>query len=156
MPSAFPMLTCTLNLTLSAAVVIDLNTVWLQHWGATAGTLQSAVADGDTTLTLQRVPDLAVGAAILVDNEPMTVSGVAGSTLTVARYATAFPFLAALPTPPTSAHAAGASVYVLNFATPWEMIANLALRPWTQQMVNGLGAASATFGTFVSGSLSAA
>jgi hypothetical protein len=97
---------------------------------------------------------LAVGGPLLIDNEPLLVTEIAGTALTVERFATAYPFMLILPAQPTTAHAAGAPVYLLAYIDPWEMIAACALRPWTQTGVNGLGGNSATFGTYASGSLS--
>jgi hypothetical protein len=151
------LITAQLNIALPALVVMDLNTIWLQHYNATPiETLAQPCAATDTTLVLTAAapPELAPG-PILVDNEPMLISAIDATRtiLTVSRAATSYPFLSALPSPPSTTHAAGASIRTLNYPDPWAMIADLALRPWTVAQVNNLGATSYTFGAQVTGTL---
>lgn len=153
--SPFPLVTATIVVQLPPAIVQDINTHWLSEASGPVGFLAAAVAAGDTTITLAAAPSgLSVGQTILCDTEPMSVTAINGAVLTVSRAATAFPFTLALPVQPTTTHASGAAVYVLQWPDPWTTIAQEGLRPWTQQVVNGLGPKSATYGAMASGSLS--
>lgn len=155
---------CNLAVTLSASVVMDLNTVWLSAYSGPIGLLAADVGAADPTMTLAIAPAeappglnvqqaLQVGSTILVGNEPVLVTAMAGAVLTATRYAAAFPFLELLPVQPTTTHAAGKPVYLLTYHDPWFMISINALLPYAQQMVIGLGGNSATFGSSVTGNL---
>src|ERR1039457_5942728 len=120
-PGVFPMITCTLSVTLSAPLVVDLNTIWLRGFSGQVALLAADVSPTDTTLTLQAaimapLPGATmqqaamVGSTIKIGNCPMVITAIAGTTLTVSRWATAFPFLSLLPTQPTMTHAAGAPI----------------------------------------------
>ena len=162
----FPQVTVNLAITLSPAVIQDIHTHWLSRASGQAGTLAADVADADTTLTLSvgassplligNSGAITPGATILVGNDPLQVVSIDGSTLTVKRYPAAFPFMALSPVLPTTTHKAGDAVLVLANPDPWTLIANEALRPWAQQVVLGLGAQSATFGSAATGSLTVA
>lgn len=165
MPS-LSMVTAQISISLSAAVIQDINTHWLVQASGPVGFLGQAVADADTTITLAVAPAFApltlaqqalgvpVVTALLIDNEPMIMTAQNGAVLTVTRAASAFPFMALLPSPAKATHAVGASVMVLLYPDPWTMIAQEALRPWAQQVAQGLGSNSATFGAIASGSMS--
>jgi hypothetical protein len=58
-----------------------------------------------------------------------------------------------LAVPPQATHANGAPIYLLQFADPWTMIADLFLRPGVQNAIMGMGGNSATFGTLASGTI---
>jgi len=164
----FPTVTVNLAITLSPAVIQDIHSHWLSRNSGVAGTLAADVADADTSITIGAGSSpgllmasvspgaLVAGVALLVGNDPMQVVSVAGSALTVKRYPAAFPFMALSPVVPTTAHKAGDAVLVLANPDPWTLIANEALRPWAQQVVLGLGAQSATFGSAATGSMTVA
>jgi hypothetical protein len=151
---------CTLTLDLPVALAADIHAYWLRQVAGSPGVLAAALADTDATLTIT-APDstvnfltagakLAVGQTILIDEEFMIIAAIDGDAVTVGRSTTAFPSVLA---PAVGAHAAGASVYLLAYSDPYVMIADRALRPWTQEIVKLLGNESATFGAKTSGSL---
>ena len=151
-PSSFPTVTANLSIVLSVPVATDLNTQWLAQRQGSPGTLANAMVATDTSLTLApstslNAPIVAVGSSLLVDQEPMKVTAINGAQYTLTR--TQVTPLVAAP----SAHAAGATVFLLSYPDPWSMIADQALRPYAQQVVIGLGANSAIFGSQASGSL---
>ena len=151
-PSSFPTVTANLAVVLSVPVAMDINTQWLAQKQGSPGSLASAMAATDTSLTLTpsnqpNAPIITVGSMLLVDQEPMKVTAINGDQYTLTR--TQITPLVAAP----SAHASGATVYLLSYPDPWSMIADQALRPYAQQVVIGLGANSATFGAQASGSL---
>jgi len=156
--------TCNLAVTLSASVVIDLNSVWLMSYSGPVGFLTADVGSSDTTVTLNVAPvepepgltvqqALQVGSSILIGNEPVVVTAIAGAVVTVSRYAAAFPFLQMLPSQPATTHSTGDSVYLLTYHDPWFMLSINALLPYAQKVVIGLGGNSATFGSSVVGAL---
>ena len=153
-----PVVTATINITLSPAVIQDINTHWLSQTNAQLGSLQTAMAAGDPSFTLagssNSTAQFGVGSTLLIDNEPVQVTAINGNTYTVSRYLTAFPFMADLLTQPATAHAAGTPVMLIQWPDPWTLIAQEALRPWAQQVTINLGAKSATFGAVASGSMS--
>ena len=151
-PSSFPTVTANLSVVLSIPVAMDINTQWLAQKQGSPRTLANAMAATDTSLTLApstslNAPIVAVGSSLLVDQEPMKVTAINGAQYTLTR--TQVTPLVAAP----SAHAAGATVFLLSYPDPWSMIADQALRPYAQQVVIGLGANSAIFGSQASGSL---
>ena len=146
----------TILIDMPFALSQDVNTLWLRAQSGQIGSLASAAAEADTTLTL-RAPLTAnlVGVSLLIDNEPISVTAQSadGSSLTISRYAAAFPYMAMLPTPPITAHVAGAPIYQLTYATPWVYMTERYFRPGVQSDVISLGSASKSFGTSASGSL---
>jgi hypothetical protein len=159
--------TCNLAVTLSAAVVIDLNSVWLMTYSGPTAFLAADMGSSDTTITLTVAPvepqpgltvqqALQVGSSLLIGEEPVIVTAIAGAALTVTRYATAFPFILMLPTQPTTTHSTGESVWLLTYHDPWYMLSINALLPYAQKVVIGLGGNSATFGSSVVGTMTGA
>jgi hypothetical protein len=157
--SSSPFVPQTVNasftLTLAASVAADIQTHWLQQRAGSPGSLAGVMAAADTSFVFSpgSAPGsgfgfvgLAVGQTIAVDGEAMTVEAIDGETVTVARNVAPL-------SPPAADHAAGASIFLLKYPSPWLLIADEALRPWAQQTVTGLGAQSATFGARASGSL---
>jgi hypothetical protein len=150
-----PTFTAHFNIELAASVTADINTHWMQQRVGSPGLLANAVAPTDMiiNLTLQSAGGLGFvaltpGQTIVVDSEPMTVTAVDNGAITVVR--SVGPMGAGTPPP---SHAQDTPVYLLRYPDPWVLIADEALRPWAQQVVTGLGAASATFGARATGSL---
>lgn len=145
--------TADILLTLSASVSADIQKHWISQRIGSPATLSGDVGATDTDLAVSSagalgvgLNSIAAGQTVVIDGEAMKVEAIEGQTVTVARNVAPL-------APPASGHAAGAPLYVLKYADPWQMIADEALRPWAQQIVNSLGSQSATFGAAASGSL---
>lgn len=137
---------------LPVSVAVDIQTYWLSMRLASPGSLNAPMSADATTFTYLPAAGglgsvtLAEGNSVLIDDEVMSVTGVSSGNITVKRNTA--PLSEA-----TQAHDSGAAVYLLAYPDPWGLIADLALRPWAQQVVMGLGARSTTFGAKGSGSL---
>jgi hypothetical protein len=147
--------TVTITMTgVSPAVISDINTAWLLQKGPQIG-ITSAPLDGvatSVTVTVNQAtlsaaqPMPAVGATVLLGSEPMPVTAVSGLVLTLTRGA--FPPLNVL-----TAHPAGETISVLAYTSPWTFL-TVPIRQWAIGLAQGLGAASAAFGTTVTGTVS--
>ena len=155
--AALPAQTATVNLTVtvSAAVLTDINTHWLDQTSGSLGTLAAPIALTDTTVTLSSALPVPVGSAILVGSEPMTVQSVAGAVLTVTRGQSQMTPTGAtqFPTAAPATHDSGAEVFYLKYTTPWAMLSQEALLDWAQSIAKQLGARSATFANSANGSV---
>ena len=157
-PPSAPVTTvrATILLDLPFALSQDINTLWLRKTAGQVATLAAEVGATDTSFTLRAPPAQSlVDLTVLLDNEPcqVTAQSADGSTLTVLRFAAAFPYMTMLPSEPTTTHAAGSPILQVLYPTPWVYISESYLRPAVQSDVISLGAASKTFGTAASGSL---
>lgn len=147
--------TVTITMTgVSPAVLTDINTVWLQQKGPQIG-ITSAPLDAvstSVTVTVNQAtlsaaqPMPAVGSTVLIGSEPMPVTAVSGLVLTLSRGT--FPPLNVLST-----HLTGETIAVLVYSSPWVFL-TVPIRQWAIGLAQGLGAASATFGTTVTGAVS--
>lgn len=126
--------------------------------------LQSIVssASGFRPPVSNMAPTLSVGSCFVIDQEPMTITAISGPdgsgnyTLTVSRgpNQTTPSGTTNLPLAVTMAHAAGAVIYPLKYATPWEMVRVECLVPYAQQIVNWMGINSANLSSSINGSVS--
>lgn len=146
----------TLQTSFQLSVLQDILTHYTDQVDYKAGTT-GAVQAADTSFTItagqlgagQTLPG--VGSAIFVDSEAMVVTAVTPGTgsevVTVTR--------AAFPNFTAAGHASGSFVYLLHYASPWEMVAQEALRSWVKGVVSSLASQnrSATFSSTTSGSV---
>jgi hypothetical protein len=146
----------TINVTISGvspSIVADLNTHWLDQI-ALAGNVVGAIDGTSSTVTITISQSLlsaqaampTVGQTVLIGQEPMSCTAAAGGSYTLQR--------AVFPLTVLTAHAAGATISILRYASPWDMLSAEALRPWLQGVITQLGTRSATLGATVSGSIS--
>lgn len=145
--------TVNLSVPMQASVVADIH----QHYiSLVAGTLGATSANMDATstsitITLDQskltaaAPVYAVGNAVLLEAEPMTLTAIDGLRLTFAR--------GGFPNVALSTHASGSTVSLLKYASPWAMLMDEALRPWTLAVIQALGPRSATLASGITGSL---
>lgn len=147
--------TVNLAITVSAQVLTDINTHWLDQTSGSLGTLAAPVSLTDTTVTLSSAQPVVPGSAILVGREPMTVQSVAGAMLTVTRgEAQTTPTGATqFPTTVPATHDTGNEVFYLKYTSPWAMLSQEALLDWAQNITKQLGARSATFANSANGSV---
>ena len=107
-------------------------------------------------------PILAVGSCFVIDQEPMTITAISGPdgsgnyALTVSRGPTQVTpnGNTDLPLAVTAAHASGAQLYPLKYATPWEMVRIECLAPYALQIVNWMGLNSANLTSSINGTVS--
>jgi hypothetical protein len=139
-----------INILLPPIVIADLATYWTSLIAGVAGTTQSALDGVMTSVTVVPSgsgPNISPGNGILIDQEPMMVTAVAGNVLTVTRSQG----VAILP--PPVAHLAGANISVLSYPDLYAMVVRLAVRPWIGNIVQGLGQNSQTYSAASTGSL---
>lgn len=137
----------------SPAVIADIRTHWLDQTGASAGTIGAAIDASTTSVTvaisqasLSAAQPLPVaGQSVLIDGEPMVTASVSGTNVTFTR--------GTLPMATLQAHAAGASISILKYSDPWQMLVTEAIRPWVQGVISSLGARSMALGASVTGTV---
>jgi hypothetical protein len=155
----------TINTTSDILVLIDVDTYWKrQITNSSAGSLVDPI-DATTTelhLSLGSYTDVQPGQAILLGNEEMIVQTavnphdeVSYSTVTVTRgpNQTTPHGPVEFPRATPGAHAAGAIVKVLAYASPYELMVEKYLRPGMHSIVQELGPASACLGAVTTGSV---
>jgi hypothetical protein len=137
----------------SPGVIADIHTHWLDQVSPQTGVIVEAMdaTPGPVTVTISQAtltassPMPRVGQTLLFAGEVAPIVAVSGLSITIAR--------GAVTNSGIAAHSAGAAVYVLRHASPWEMVATEALRPWMQSVIQQLGARSVTLGGIASGSV---
>ena len=130
------MATLTVTMTTEPGMIQDVFTYWLQKTTTSVpiATLSQAMTAQDTTAAFSGAPNLVVGNTIVIDNEPMAVTGV--NPLVLSRGA--FP----LTTPTT--HAVGAGVFLLMNPSPFSLFIQEALAPWVRSIVSQIAALGAS------------
>lgn len=147
--------TVTLSVKMAATVAADFHQRWL---GKTAGTLgkTSAAIDAtstsiqvtiDTTGLSQQGPAFKVGDEVAIGAEPCSVTAAASQSFTCTR--------AEYALSPMVTHSSGDIIVLLKYASPWVMVDEEALRPYAIQTTTELGKDSATFGSQISGTITA-
>jgi hypothetical protein len=148
-------MTITLSISdVSPAIIVDLHTRWLDHVGPLCATTVDPI-DGVTAavkvalsqakLTSAQVLP-AVGDSVLIGGETMVVTDATPGGVTLLR--------GTLPGAALVAHDAGVAVQIMQFATPFDRIAD-PLRDWIYAETQALGARSAVFGGTVAGTVGA-
>lgn len=127
------MATLTLTMTVTAAQKTDFATQWLSQKGGALGTLASPVGAADVSITLGQQVNIPAGSTIVIDNEPMPVSGAVVSSATVPLGSRGQVFGIAATT-----HVLGASVYILDFPTPFSKFNQEAIQPYMQGITDSL------------------
>lgn len=149
--------TVNLSVTMSAPVLADIHQHWLDQANQQIGTITGALDGATASVTIaisqstlsQAAPAYKVGDTALIGGDTCAVtaaSGEAGNqTITCTR--------GQYPLSPIAAHEAGEKIWLLKYATPWEMLVAESLRPYAAQIVQGLGSRSHTFGATITGAI---
>jgi hypothetical protein len=135
----------------SPTVLADIQTHWLDQASGPVATAVEAIDATSTSITVTlsqatlsaQAALPAAGQTVLLGGEAMSVGTTVGNSCTLLR--------GTLPGTVPIAHAAGASIFVLRYKSPWEMLATEALRPWMQGVIQQLGARSMTLGGTATG-----
>lgn len=127
------MATLTITMTLTAALKSDFGAQWLSQKGGAIGTLSAPVAAADASITLGQQVNIPAGATIVIDNEPIPVSGAVVSSATVPLGTRGQALGIAATT-----HTSGSSVYILDFPTPFAKFNQECIQPYMQGIANSL------------------
>jgi len=129
------MATFTISMTVTAAQKMDFGTQWLAQHGGSVGTLAAAVGVNDTSITLGQQVNIPAGSTIVIDGEPIPAAAAVVGSATVP-LGTRGGMLGVAAT----THAVGASVYILDFPTPFSKFNQECIQPYLQNITNSLAA----------------
>lgn len=157
-------ITVHLDVPIPTAVLGDIQQHFLAQTVGTVGTLTGSMDDSTTSVTVtislpstsdpisaRVVVPATVGAAWVIDAEPMVVASVSAPSNGTQSVTLTRNIIANLP--PMSTHSTGATVYALKYSTPWAMLVDEALRPWTLGVIQNLGPRSLTLSSGITGSI---
>jgi hypothetical protein len=185
-PASLPLVTVDFSFSVNPAVLADFDAYWRSQSLGVVGTLITGISDTDTNLvvsgisktittttspntppfgqttTSQTIVTVTKGTCLAIEQEPMTVTNLAGPdangnfTLTVLRgssQVTPTNGTVSYPFATPAAHVAGTSINVLQYFSPWELIKQKGLIPLAQAAVAARGTDSAIFQSTASGQL---
>lgn len=152
-------ITVQLNIQMPYAIFQDIDADWRTQIQGTVGSLSTAIATTDTSLTLASATTIASGTCIMIDQEPMTVaSDVTNSaTVPVSRGTSQTSTLGtnSYPSAVVAAHNANSTITVLTYSTPWSKIALEGFDPYSMSIVQKRGQKSYTLSSTVTGTVTA-